>query len=121
MRTSYSPFEEAIKYSHYIGVTTGFSELNSSVKQRKIVQTESRMDLFIMPRCSRFKPCDKSQSDARQVKFTYSMPFLLLMPQLYLQTLPSVPSLWQDFILPCLLSLGIEKISSLHSLTRSLD
>jgi len=65
-------FEEVIIYSHYIGVTNGFSELNSSVKQRKIVQTESRMDLFIMPRCSRFKTCDKLQSDARQVKITSS-------------------------------------------------
>ena len=72
MRTSYYPFEEVVIYSHYIGVTTGVSELNCSVKQRKIVQTESRMDLFIMPRCSRFKPCDKSQSDARQVKLTSS-------------------------------------------------
>ena len=93
MRTSYSPFEEEIIHFHYMSVTTGVSELNCSVKRRKIVQTESRMDLFIMPRCSRFKLCDKSQSEARQVKFTYSMPFLLLMPHLYLQTLPSVPSL----------------------------
>ena len=44
MRTSYSPFEEVFIYSHYIGVTTGFSELNCSEKQRKIVQTESRMN-----------------------------------------------------------------------------
>ena len=43
MRTSYSPFEEAIIYSHYIGVTTGFSELNCSVKQRPIVQVECRV------------------------------------------------------------------------------
>ena len=37
-------FEEVFIYSHYIGVTTGFSELNCSEKQRKIVQTESRMN-----------------------------------------------------------------------------
>ena len=43
MRTSYSPFEEVFIYSHYIGVTTGISELNSSVKQRRIVQAECRV------------------------------------------------------------------------------
>ena len=36
-------FEEVIIYSHYIGVTNGFSELNSSVKQRPIVQVEFRV------------------------------------------------------------------------------
>jgi hypothetical protein len=65
--------EDGYLYFIYNVVSIGVSELNSSVKQRAVVQAEGRADIipyiiYAMPRRGQPKPCVESRSDARQVQ-----------------------------------------------------